>query len=118
MAAQGGGVRSSHEKPPSLIRAEDETKLVDEIAGSKKRIEEELGTPVWHFCCPNGDYDERLARLLGEAGFASAVTVQRSLNSKKPNLFPLRRIRIEPDWPDADFRHYATGSPLRAVRGL
>ena len=94
---------------PILTRMESETRMREEIGGSKTRLEEETQAPVRHFSYPNGEWDERTDRLVRQAGFTSAVTVCPGLNPVRPDPFHLRRISIEPRWSDSDFRHYSAG---------
>lgn len=54
-----------------------ETQLRQELAGSKRRLEDELGLPVPHFCYPYGAHDRRTVEAAAEAGYQSGVTCQR-----------------------------------------
>ncbi len=47
-----------------------------EIFDSKKLLEDRFGREIRHFCYPYGDYDEATRDLVGEAGYASACTVE------------------------------------------
>ncbi len=60
---------------PSLTRI-PEAQLQEEIAGSKRRVEEMLGTHCRTFCYPNGtpdDVNERIKEVVTEAGFLAAA---------------------------------------------
>jgi peptidoglycan/xylan/chitin deacetylase (PgdA/CDA1 family) len=46
-----------------------------EIAESKRELEERLGIPIRYFTYPEGNYDDRVAQLVEEAGFAAALTM-------------------------------------------
>jgi peptidoglycan/xylan/chitin deacetylase (PgdA/CDA1 family) len=59
---------------PVLPLCTDDEAL-DEIAGSKRELEELLGRPCRHFAYPNGDYGDRDVEIVRRAGFASARTV-------------------------------------------
>lgn len=48
-----------------------------EIIGSKERLELITGKPLHSFCYPYGDYSEETKRLVLEAGFSSARTIER-----------------------------------------
>ena len=68
-----GGHTRTH---PILTRVSQE-RAWDEIAGSKARVEKMLGCAVTHFAYPNGqqgDFDGRIAGMVAEAGYCSAVT--------------------------------------------
>jgi peptidoglycan/xylan/chitin deacetylase (PgdA/CDA1 family) len=60
---------------PILPRCSDE-EAWDEIAGSKRELEERLGRECRHFSYPNGDFSDRDAELARRAGFASARTTE------------------------------------------
>jgi peptidoglycan/xylan/chitin deacetylase (PgdA/CDA1 family) len=48
----------------------------EEIAGSKKRLEDRFGVPVRYFAYPYGERDARIAELVREAGYEGAFTVE------------------------------------------
>ena len=64
----------------------------EEIAGSKKRLEDTFGVPVAHFCYPSGRYNEETPKLLREAGYRTACTVAFGVNPPGVSPFELRRI--------------------------
>jgi len=47
-----------------------------EIEGSKRRLEELLQTPCRMFCYPKGNHDDDVKRLVQEAGYKGARTVE------------------------------------------
>lgn len=61
--------------------------LQHEIGDSKKRIEDELGRSVPHFCYPYGSHDLGTLEAVAAAGYASAVTCQRA--AATPRFDPL-----------------------------
>lgn len=71
---QFGAHTSTHPRLPHLGDAE----AAQEIIGSRAALEEHLGVPVRHFSYPNPGkgvhWDERIARIVAEAGFQTAVT--------------------------------------------
>ena len=60
----------------------------EEIAGSKKRLEDELGREATAFSYPHGAFDPEVESLVKEAGFRMAVTDRQGLN--RPGDDPLR----------------------------
>lgn len=97
---------------PILSKMSDNRELRDEIVGSKKRIEEELGLPVFHFCYPNGraaDISDAAVAVVRDANFRTAVTTEGGLNLKGSNSLLLRRIGVEPDLPELYFRQCVAG---------
>lgn len=66
----------------------------DEIYGSKREIERQVGGPIRGFAYPNGgasDYTETVKHLVREAGFTWAVTTQHGLNGPRTPPLELRR---------------------------
>jgi len=60
---------------PDLRRLND-SKLYNEINGSKLELENVLGTPVSMFCYPNGRYNNRVRKAVVNAGFIGARTTR------------------------------------------
>jgi peptidoglycan/xylan/chitin deacetylase (PgdA/CDA1 family) len=94
-----GGHTRTH---PILSCIADEAELREEIAGSKKRLDTELGFPSLHFAYPNGtlaDYNERTVEVVKESGFISAVTLGKKFNSSSSHCFRLARLDADPRLP-------------------
>lgn len=70
----------------------------EEIAGSKKRLEDTFGVPVRHFCYPSGKFSPRVRDLVGEAGYQTACTVEFGVNRPGQSPFELRRISPLSRW--------------------
>jgi len=97
---------------PILSKMLDNRELRDEIFGSKKRIEDELSLPVFHFCYPNGraaDIGDAAVEVVRGANFRTAVTTEGGLNLKCSNRLLLRRIGVEPDLPELYFHQCVAG---------
>ncbi|OLP17593.1 polysaccharide deacetylase [Leptolyngbya sp. 'hensonii'] len=60
--------------PPDL-RALPNAQLKQEIFASKVILEQNLGIPIRYFVYPAGFYDERVAKLVTEAGYEAALTM-------------------------------------------
>lgn len=65
----------------------------EEIAASKKQLEDTFGVAVEHFCYPYGDFNEKVRELVVAAGFRTACTVQFGVNTAARDPFALFRIR-------------------------
>lgn len=65
-----------------------------EIVGSKQRLEEILGLPVYHFAYPYGDFDEECVDIVREIGFHSATKVWDGGVRSNSNIFALPRIKF------------------------
>jgi peptidoglycan/xylan/chitin deacetylase (PgdA/CDA1 family) len=68
--------------------------LLDEIAGSKKIIEEHLGHPIDYFAYPSGGFTEEVKRMAKEAGYKAAVSTNRGKDRFNVDLYELKRIHM------------------------
>lgn len=84
---------------PILTRVSLE-EVRDEVAGSKSRIEDELGQTVLGFAYPNGqaaDLNEDIAKIVADSGIRAAFTLLNGPSSQgevKRNPYAIRRIFI------------------------
>jgi peptidoglycan/xylan/chitin deacetylase (PgdA/CDA1 family) len=76
----------------------------EEIFASKKKLEDDFGVAVEHFCYPYGDWSEAVRDLVVEAGYRTACTTEFGVNTPDVPPFVLRRITV---------RH-----PTRTLRAL
>ncbi|WP_242024317.1 polysaccharide deacetylase family protein [Trichocoleus sp. FACHB-591] len=60
--------------PPDLTKLTDDH-LATEVAESKQLLEAELGMPIRYFTYPEGKYDQRVAKVVQEAGYLAAFTM-------------------------------------------
>jgi peptidoglycan/xylan/chitin deacetylase (PgdA/CDA1 family) len=79
---------------PFLDRVPDGATVREEIAGSKKRLEDELGRSSRVFSYPHGVFDSRAEAAVREAGFHAAVTDLSGLNRRETDPFRIRRTMI------------------------
>jgi len=111
--AQEGVEFGAHTRAhPILSRLLNRDRMREEIAGSKARLEDELRTPVLHFCYPNGtpdDYNDDVVSVVRECGFRTAVTAVRGINFKGADPFLLRRLHQEPTRHVSAFAHQVAG---------
>jgi peptidoglycan/xylan/chitin deacetylase (PgdA/CDA1 family) len=94
----------------SSIARQDQQR--EEIEGSKLRIEQELRRPVLDFCYPNGlrsDFDAVTLKVLKDCGFRSATTTERGMNRVGTDPFLLRRLGVEPNFPQEYFGELLAG---------
>jgi peptidoglycan/xylan/chitin deacetylase (PgdA/CDA1 family) len=85
----------AHTRTHPILSRCDSARIVEEVTGSKRMIEEQLGRPVSAFCYPNGerpDVDERCITAVREAGFDSAVMACGSMVRKGANPYLLERM--------------------------
>lgn len=65
-----------------------------EIAGSKRQLENDFGIRITALSYPNGDYSERDIKMAKEAGYRCGVTVDSGYNDKHTDLFRLKRFSV------------------------
>ncbi len=66
----------------------------DEIAGSKRIIEQNLGHPINYMVYPAGGFTEEIKDIARESGFMAAATTNRGKDRFNQDLFELKRIRM------------------------
>jgi len=106
----------THPNLPAL----DEGAAKEEIAGSKRELENRLGRVVRAFSYPSGLYGEREARLAAEAGYKIAVSCEPGVNDSSTNRFTLKRRQVDARDSLLDFRAKLGGGhdsspPLRGL---
>jgi hypothetical protein len=65
-----------------------------EVRESKRLIEDRLGAPVYFFCYPRGDFTRAVQQIVRDEGYRAACTIRPGVNSRRSNLFTLRRTYI------------------------
>jgi peptidoglycan/xylan/chitin deacetylase (PgdA/CDA1 family) len=74
---------------PYLTRIKDDAALRREIFAAKQRIEQRIGKPVTTFAYPFGQYNERVAAVVREAGFTSARSTWPGVTHTVEGLYSL-----------------------------
>jgi peptidoglycan/xylan/chitin deacetylase (PgdA/CDA1 family) len=64
----------------------------EEIFSSKKKLEDLFGRPIRHFCYPYGEWNESIAELVREAGYATATTTRWGANTAATPPYALHRL--------------------------
>ncbi|MFH1331462.1 MAG: polysaccharide deacetylase family protein [Actinomycetota bacterium] len=121
MASAGVSVGAHTAGHPILTRVSAD-RARSEVAGSKRRVEEELGRPVTAFAYPNGgrdDLDDATVRLLAQAGYRLGFTLfpgpERAAAARQTPL-TLRRVYVHHGDHPARFAANVNGVP-RLLRG-
>lgn len=66
--------------------------VAEEALGSKKTIEDALGSPVDWFCYPNGKYNSAIVSVIKDCGFKAAVTTDPGFYTPGDDPFQIRRL--------------------------
>lgn len=66
----------------------------EQIAGSKKELEEMLGCEARHFCYPYGRFGNEHRAMAKEAGYVTATTTRRGRVAPGDDLLTLRRVLV------------------------
>lgn len=74
------------------IASDDSVRI--QLNTSKKILEEKLGIPILHLAYPFGKFKKSDEHIAQETGYATAVNTKLGLNTKKTNLYALKRIAI------------------------
>ena len=64
----------------------------EEITASKKKLEDLFGRPIRHFCYPYGEFNDAIADLVRDAGYATATTTRWGANTAATPPFALHRL--------------------------
>ena len=110
----GNGIEfGAHTKThPVLTSLEDPESVYDEVAGSKARLDQELGQATLHFCYPNGDWNDAVLKAVERCNFQTAVTTKPGFNGPGAHRYRLHRLSVEPGFPDYYFREEVAGLHL------
>ncbi len=84
----------AHTRHHAYLPKVSEIQAKDEIAGSKKVIEDHLGHSIDYFCYPSGGFTEEVKGLVKEAGYKAAVTTNRGKDRFNVDLYELKRIHM------------------------
>jgi len=89
---------------PADLRVIGDKALAEEMSGSKRALEKQLGHTISFLAYPNGKFDARVALAAQRAGYAMAFTEKLSPIEASPNLFMVSRYvhtKYRQAWKDA-----------------
>uniref|UniRef100_UPI0035B1EAB7 polysaccharide deacetylase family protein n=1 Tax=Hylemonella sp. TaxID=2066020 RepID=UPI0035B1EAB7 len=84
----------SHTRSHAHLNELDAAAAQQEIAGSRQALEQQLGSPVRHFCYPYGQFRPEHAALARQAGYVTATTTTRGRVHPGDDPYTLRRIMV------------------------
>lgn len=113
MAGRGFEV-GSHTRTHARLAAVNDAALEDEIAGSRRDIEEHLGVQCKYISWPFGthrDVSARALEVVAGAGYSACFGAFRGsiYPGQTPGLFAIPRHHFEVQWPRSHIRFFATG---------
>lgn len=91
---QAGWEIASHTITHPDLTTIDAATLKQELVGSKRQLEKELGIEIVNFCYPAGQYNDEVIAAVEAAGYRGATTVNPGLGERSMP-FELNRIRID-----------------------
>jgi len=120
LMARGGVDIESHSMTHPLLthpdkpmnRKEYRAWIDEELAGSKRRIEEELHRPVTSLAYPFGGYDEYIVERTRELGYETALTCDDGSVDQKSDPYRLDRRLVFRQTSLKTFAAYFTQRPL------
>ena len=87
--------------------------LVRELTESKRILEKETGQKVQFLAYPYGDYDQQVARAVGNAGYEAALTCDFGRVRRGSDPLRMKRFVIDDKMDFAAFRRYMGATPLQ-----
>ncbi|MHB8156345.1 MAG: polysaccharide deacetylase family protein [Desulfocucumaceae bacterium] len=84
----------SHAKTHRDLRSLSPEQLGEELAGSKRKMEQELGTTITTLSYPFGLCDERVKQAARDAGYLSACSLSPMMKNSDIDYYALRRCGV------------------------
>lgn len=99
MAKSGLITFGSHAATHRILTTLTDTEIQDELLRSKEKLiaEKVVDPSLIPLSYPNGNYNEKIVRIVKEVGYNLAVTTEKGWNHLGSNPFTLRRIGIHQD---------------------
>lgn len=87
-----GNEIGSHSQSHARLTQLPHDQAREEISASKKKLEDQFGVVIQHFCYPYGDWNESIRDLVTAAGYRTACTTEPGVNTADTSLFALKRF--------------------------
>lgn len=84
----------SHTRTHADLTKLSTDEAIDQIANSRKGLQDALGCDVRHFCYPYGRFDTTHSQLVQQAGYVTATTTRRGRVQPGDDLMTLRRVLV------------------------
>lgn len=92
--ARGGFSFHSHSRCHPDLRQLARPRLMEELAGARRDLEDLLGRPVPYLAYPYGRYDENVLEAAKACGYAAAFSVQPGFNRRDVDRYRIRRLDV------------------------
>lgn len=102
--AAGMSIGSHTLSHPHLARI-SAAQLREEVASSKKKLEDALGVEITSFCYPYGNFDDRVIEAVQAAGYRTALSTIRDNRNGAEDRFRLKRAMVQPGRTGLRFRY-------------
>ena len=89
-----GIITSSHTRLHAYLPDLSKEKLISEVKGSKRTIENNFNKQVDYFSYPAGGFSEEIKEILKDVGYKGACTTNRGYNRYNEDVYELKRIRF------------------------
>jgi peptidoglycan/xylan/chitin deacetylase (PgdA/CDA1 family) len=83
---RAGMVVGSHTRNHIVMTNESHERVIEEVVGSRRKLEQRLGAPVRHFAYPSGIYNAFSVDAVAAAGYRFAYTTCRHRSPEHPLL--------------------------------
>jgi peptidoglycan/xylan/chitin deacetylase (PgdA/CDA1 family) len=99
MAQSGIVTFGSHTASHRILTTLQDNEIKDEMTKSREKLiaKKAVDSSFIPFSYPNGDYDEKIAKMAKEVGYSLGVTTHKGWNHYGSDAFNLRRIAIHQD---------------------
>lgn len=93
--AEAQGMRiASHTATHRRLALLDDEAITAELEASKEALSTELGYECRHLAYPEGVYDERVAKIAGQAGYSCSLTCDEGTNAVGCDMHRLKRFPL------------------------
>jgi len=99
---RAGFTIGSHTRTHTWLANETSERGLEEIAGSKRDLEERLGQPIRHFAYPGGQFTPQVVDLVAQAGYRFGYTACEHRDPRHPSLTVDRLVLWEGSSVGAD----------------
>lgn len=94
------------------MQAISEDRICEETRGAKEKLEAELGIPVSYFAYPRGRYTNTAKRMVREAGYELALSMDDGFLSNRTDRFAVPRIGVDRTHSLAEFQAIHTDAAI------